>query len=92
MSLGSPLRRVDAEAKVTGQARYTDDMMMPGMLHACYVRSRIAHGKVTAIDTREAAAMPGVEAIFTCNRSQAHLSVVSEFRSCKIHTKSLLSL
>lgn len=66
MSLGSPLRRVDAEAKVTGQARYTDDMMMPGMLHACYVRSRIAHGKVTAIDTREAAAMPGVEAIFTC--------------------------
>ncbi|UCQ27139.1 xanthine dehydrogenase molybdenum-binding subunit XdhA [Edwardsiella tarda] len=66
MSLGSPLRRVDAEAKVTGQARYTDDMMMPGMLHACYVRSRIAHGKVSAIDTREAAAMPGVEAIFTC--------------------------
>ncbi|WP_035603435.1 xanthine dehydrogenase molybdenum-binding subunit XdhA [Edwardsiella tarda] len=66
MSLGSPLRRVDAEAKVTGQARYTDDMMMPGMLHACYVRSRIAHGKVSTIDTREAAAMPGVEAIFTC--------------------------
>ncbi|WP_438334020.1 xanthine dehydrogenase molybdenum-binding subunit XdhA [Edwardsiella tarda] len=66
MSLGSPLRRVDAEAKVTGQARYTDDMMMPGMLHACYVRSRIAHGKVSAIDIREAAAMPGVEAIFTC--------------------------
>ncbi|AOP42089.2 xanthine dehydrogenase molybdenum-binding subunit XdhA [Edwardsiella piscicida] len=65
MSLGSPPRRVDAEAKVTGQARYTDDMMMPGMLHACYVRSRIAHGNVTAIDTREAESMPGVEAVFT---------------------------
>lgn len=65
MSLGSPLRRVDAEAKVTGQARYTDDMMMPGMLHACYVRSHIAHGTVTAIDTREAKSMPGVEAVFT---------------------------
>ena len=50
MSIGLPLKRVDAEAKVTGSARYTDDNIMLGMRHAKYVRSKIAHGKVIAID------------------------------------------
>ena len=59
MSLGSPLKRVDAEAKVTGRARYTDDHQMPGMRYAKYVRSPVAHAKVTAIDTSAALAMPG---------------------------------
>ncbi len=59
MSIGLPLKRVDAEAKVTGSARYTDDNIMLGMRHAKYVRSNIAHGKVLAIDATEALALHG---------------------------------
>ncbi|KEY61018.1 xanthine dehydrogenase molybdenum-binding subunit XdhA [Serratia sp. DD3] len=65
MSLGTSHKRVDAEAKVTGRARYTDDLTMPGMRYAKYVRSPIAHGLVTRIDTEKALQLPGVEAIFT---------------------------
>ncbi|VTR30864.1 4-hydroxybenzoyl-CoA reductase subunit alpha [Serratia fonticola] len=65
MPVGTSPERVDAQAKVTGRARYTDDMTMPGMRHAKYVRSPIAHGLVTRIDTSKALQLPGVEAIFT---------------------------
>ncbi|MEJ2642760.1 MAG: molybdopterin-dependent oxidoreductase, partial [Desulfosarcinaceae bacterium] len=65
MAVGKNVPRVDAVAKVTGRARYTDDFHMPGMLHAGYVRSPIAHGRVTRIDTAAAKALPGVEAVFT---------------------------
>ena len=79
MSIGLPLKRVDAEAKVTGSARYTDDNIMLGMRHAKYVRSHIAHGKVLTIDASEALALHGVEAVFThedvpttCFRTAGH--------------------
>jgi xanthine dehydrogenase molybdenum-binding subunit len=52
-------------AKVTGRAKYTDDFFIPGMLVAKYLRSTIAHGRVTKIDTGKAQQLPGVEAIFT---------------------------
>lgn len=65
MPLGASPKRVDAQAKVTGRARYTDDFSMPGMRYAKYVRSPIAHGLVTRIDMQKALQLPGVEAIFT---------------------------
>lgn len=65
MATGQPVIRKDAVAKVTGKARFTGDFFQPGMLLARYVRSTIAHGRVTSIDTSRAAALPGVEAIFT---------------------------
>lgn len=63
--IGLSPKRLDAPAKVTGRARYTDDMAMPGMRHAAFVRSTIAHGRVTAVDTSAALALPGVVAVFT---------------------------
>jgi xanthine dehydrogenase molybdenum-binding subunit len=65
MAIGKSVRRVDAVAKVTGRARYTDDFFIPGTLVAKYLRSTIAHGRVKKIDTRRAECLPGVEAIFT---------------------------
>ena len=65
MAVGSSLKRVDAQAKVSGKARYTDDLTMLGMRFAKYVRSPIAHGKVKRIDVSKAAAFPGVDAVFT---------------------------
>ena len=54
MAIGQSKQRLDAEAKVTGRARYTDDMGLPGMRHAAYVHSTIAHGMVLSIDASEA--------------------------------------
>ena len=65
MAIGKPVQRVDGVAKVTGKARFTDDFALPGMRVAKYLRSTIAHGKVVSIDTRRAAALPGVDGIFT---------------------------
>ncbi len=65
MSVGHSHIRKDSVAKVTGKTRFTDDYTMPGMLHAKYVRSPIAHGMVKKIDTSAALAITGVEAVFT---------------------------
>lgn len=63
--LGARLARKEDLRLITGQGRYLADMVLPGMLHAVFVRSEYAHARITGIDTSEAAAMPGVVAIFT---------------------------
>lgn len=65
MTTKSSPQRLDAVAKVTGRARYTEDFSMPGMLHAKYVRANLAHARVLAVDAAAALALPGVEAVFT---------------------------
>ena len=58
----SPLR-VDALPKVTGVARYTADLVLPGMLHAVIVRAPIAAGRVTELALADARGMPGVREV-----------------------------
>jgi xanthine dehydrogenase molybdenum-binding subunit len=65
MSVGKPIKRLDAAAKVAGRARYTEDFKVFGMKHAVYVRSSIAHGIVKKIDCTKAREIQGVRAIFT---------------------------
>ncbi len=65
MAVGQSVPRVDAAAKLSGKARYTDDFYLPGMLVAKYLRSTIAHGRVIRLDTEKAEAMEGVTAVFT---------------------------
>lgn len=65
-SVGQSKLRVDAYDKVTGRAEYTDDLCGPDALIARIVHSTIAHGKVTAVDTEQALAVPGVVKILTC--------------------------
>lgn len=55
--------RVDAEAKVTGAAKYTVDVRYDGQLEARFVRSRLAHARVRAVDASAALAAPGVVAM-----------------------------
>ncbi len=64
-TIGTSPNRLDAAAKVSGKARYTEDLPLPGMRHAALVRSPIAHGRVRSIDVRPALELPGVEAAFT---------------------------
>jgi 4-hydroxybenzoyl-CoA reductase subunit alpha len=55
----------DAAAKVTGQAQFTDDLVLPGMLYGKLVRSTIPHGRIVSIDVSRAEALPGVKGVIT---------------------------
>jgi carbon-monoxide dehydrogenase large subunit len=62
-SLGKAVPRVEDPSMMTGSARYTDDLAIPGALHAVFVRSVVAHARIGGLDTSEAAGMPGVVAV-----------------------------
>src|SRR2546428_8743595 len=63
--VGTPARRADGIAKVTGAARYAIDLSVPGMAHAVVVRSTRAHARISGIDRTAAAASPGVIRVLT---------------------------
>ena len=63
--IGRRLPNVEAVERVTGRARYTDDLTFPGMLHAKLVRSPHAHARILEIDVSVALALPGVHAAIT---------------------------
>jgi carbon-monoxide dehydrogenase large subunit len=63
--LGSRMLRREDPALLTGEARYTADIAVPGALHLALVRSPYARAKIVSIDTSAAAAMPGVRAVYT---------------------------
>ena len=62
---GSGIRRREDPRLITGRASYTDDIKLPGMVHAAILRSPHAHARITSIDTSAAKAAPGVLAVFT---------------------------
>ncbi|NRA75568.1 MAG: molybdopterin-dependent oxidoreductase, partial [Planctomycetes bacterium] len=63
--IGTPFRRVDGRAKVTGQTRFADDLFFPRMVHMKLVRSTVPHARIVSIDTSKAQEMPGVLAFLT---------------------------
>ena len=62
---GASIKRSEDPRILTGKGRYVDDIKLPGMLHAAFVRSPMAHGRVLAVDVSAAQALPGVVAVFT---------------------------
>jgi aerobic carbon-monoxide dehydrogenase large subunit len=64
---GARVTRFEDPALLSGRGRFTDDIPLPGALHACFVRSPHAHAKIRAVDTNAARAMPGVHAILTAD-------------------------
>lgn len=60
--IGRSVARLDGQEKVTGAARYTGDLGLPGMLHGAFLRSPHAHAAIRRIDMRQALALPGVRA------------------------------
>ena len=63
--VGKPVARDDAIDKVTGAARYTHDLAVPGMLHTALVTSPHASARIVRIDTSAAEALIGVRAVLT---------------------------
>ncbi|MFE7318441.1 xanthine dehydrogenase family protein molybdopterin-binding subunit [Streptomyces sp. NPDC057555] len=63
--LGAPLARREGREKAAGTARYAADHTPPGCAYAWPVPATVARGRITAVDTREALAQPGVLAVLT---------------------------
>src|SRR5437867_6044220 len=64
-SIGTPVRRREDYRFLTGQGTYTDDINRPGQLYAYILRSPHANARINRINTRAAAAEPGVIAVYT---------------------------
>jgi aerobic carbon-monoxide dehydrogenase large subunit len=62
--LGQRVRRVEDPRLLRGEGRYVDDITLPGCLHVSFVRSPVAHAKITTIDVSAANAMRGAR-VFT---------------------------
>jgi aerobic carbon-monoxide dehydrogenase large subunit len=63
--IGAAIARKEDHRFVTGHGRYTDDLKRPGQVHAYFLRSTVAHGKIKSVDTSKARKMPGVLGVFT---------------------------
>lgn len=64
-TVGRARRRTDGPAKVLGQTRFADDLVLPRMLHMKLLRSHLPHARIRAIETARAAAYPGVHLVLT---------------------------
>jgi len=62
---GAPVARIEDPRLLSGGGNYVDDIVLPGMLHAAFLRSPVAHGRIRSIDRSAAGAMPGVHAVYT---------------------------
>ena len=64
-SIGARIPRRELKRLLSGHGRYIDDIKLPRMLHACFVRSPHPHARIKSIDTSKAEALPGVKAVVT---------------------------
>jgi aerobic carbon-monoxide dehydrogenase large subunit len=62
---GAAVKRREDPRFLRGEARYVDDVKLPGMLHAAFLRSPHAHARVVAVRAHDASRMPGVVRVFT---------------------------
>ncbi|WP_203982274.1 xanthine dehydrogenase family protein molybdopterin-binding subunit [Sphaerisporangium rufum] len=63
--VGAARRRKEDARLVTGRTRWTDNIQLPGMLHVAFVRSPMAHARITRVDVSAARRLPGVVAAFS---------------------------
>ena len=63
--IGARVTRKEDKRFITGAGRFVDDMVVPGMKHAAFVRSPYAHAEIKKIDVKKAQGMPGVIGVLT---------------------------
>src|SRR5258707_4752847 len=71
---GARIARLEDPALLTGRGRFVDDIRLAGAMHACFVRSPYAHGKIRSLDAFAAGAMPGVHAVLTADDLPARMA------------------
>src|SRR3989304_5539802 len=64
-AFGASIKRKEDPRLITGEAKYLDDIQLPGMLYAAVLRSPYAHARIKGINTQKAAKAPGIVAVFT---------------------------
>jgi carbon-monoxide dehydrogenase large subunit len=69
--IGKRIQRIEDVRLLTGQALFVDDVDIPGMLHAAFLRSDYAHARLKSIDTSAAQQRPGVVAVYTAESMEA---------------------
>ena len=74
--IGKRMRKVDGAGKATGEALYTDDLALPGMLHGKTLRSPHPHARIKRIDTAKAEALDGVLGVVTGAEMPARFGVI----------------
>lgn len=91
--VGKGIRRKEDPRLITGTATYVDDIEMPGMHHACVLRSPHAAAKIKSIDTSKAAEHPGVVAVFTGEDTKGIGAVVcaAEIDGLRVPTHTVLA-
>ena len=62
---GARVHRVEDARLLQGRGTFVDDIVRPGMLHGCFVRSPVARARMGQIDVTMALALPGVHAVLT---------------------------
>ena len=82
--IGQSVPRIEDEPLLKGRARFVDDIAVPGLLHASFVRSPHAHAAIRAVDTRLAAALPGIHAVLTLD----DIAAAMRQRRMKRHSNS----
>lgn len=82
--IGQPTQRWDGHFKVNGQAKYTADIQLPGMLFAAFANASVPHARVVSVDTSAAERHPGVKAIHVIEHVQGN----AQLRDPKLETPS----
>jgi CO/xanthine dehydrogenase Mo-binding subunit len=80
--VGQRRPRLDGPVKVSGRAQFSDDVHLPGMLHAKVLRSRYKHARIVSLDTSKAEALPGVKAVITAADAEGIYATQNEPAIC----------
>jgi carbon-monoxide dehydrogenase large subunit len=67
--------RTEDQRMITGHGRYIDDLKKPGMVHAAFVRSTVARGRILSVDVTEARQVPGVIAVLTAAETNDRINI-----------------
>ncbi|HIK14658.1 MAG TPA: xanthine dehydrogenase family protein molybdopterin-binding subunit [Leptolyngbyaceae cyanobacterium M33_DOE_097] len=87
--MGTSVSRKDGFAKVTGQATYTAEHPLPGLVHGYLVTSAIAKGRIKSISTQKAEQAPGVLAVVTHKNRPKVFTPANDFRNSKLNEARL---
>jgi aerobic carbon-monoxide dehydrogenase large subunit len=72
--MGRAVTRLEDNSLLRGAGRFIDDVELPGLLHASFVRSPVAHARLNGIDVGQARACKGVRAVVTYRELRSHLT------------------
>jgi CO/xanthine dehydrogenase Mo-binding subunit len=87
--IGKDVKRREDPALITGKATYTNDVSLPGMLHAAVLRSPHAHARILSIETSAAKRLPGVYAVLTGREAMEFVNPVPCFAAEPVEERAI---